>query len=300
MENRKYMVTMKDPMCFEAHPLNKEIYGTEELDTDFKEDIRDNGIREPIVVNREGLIISGHRRWRAAITIGLPEVPIRIEEFESPEKEEEALIAYNKQRVKNKAQIVREIERLNLIYETLGLSRRLSNLKQFEENDTEVALVQHREEDTKIPENIPNFENGLDYLNTLKKGAIPGKGRSNEQIAEQVGVSPRTVSSVKKVLKASNDEDPKISEPAKEIKKDMESGKIGFKTGAEKVNKLIKKSKGQRGRPKGSTSGPISATGVKTLVQSRLADFTAENMELKYLGNGLWNRPRRNPWKQRN
>lgn len=293
MENRKFIVIYKDPMCFEPHPLHNEIYGPVELDDDFKQDIAENDVREAIVVNPQGLIISGRRRWTAAIAVGRPEVPIRVEEYESKEKEELALIQYNNQRVKTQRQIINEIERLSSIYEKLGYSRKLSTLKQYQENDTDNAPGHYREEGTKTPEIDTEFKKGLDYLNTLKKDAITENGSSNEKIAEQVGVSPRSVARVKTVINATDDEDPQISEPAKERLEEMKNGNLGFRPAAELTRNDIKakregrKPKGQKGRPKGSTSGPISTTGVKTLVQSRLADFNAESKGVEVLREWL-------------
>ena len=64
-----------------AHPLNDEIYSKkrDEEDEDLRNSIKLNGLLEPIVVLKgSNQVISGHRRWRACLDIGLKEIPIRL------------------------------------------------------------------------------------------------------------------------------------------------------------------------------------------------------------------------------
>lgn len=104
------IVAHRDPESLEPHPKNEDIYGDEELPADFVNSIRENGVREPIVVTPDGTVISGHRRRAAAVDIGLDEVPVVEREFEDEYEEWEAIIDYNRQRRKSPAQIVREAE----------------------------------------------------------------------------------------------------------------------------------------------------------------------------------------------
>jgi len=243
MEKRKFIVIEKDAMMFEPHPLNKEIYGEDELDDLFLEDIRENGVREPIVVNPNGMIISGHRRWKAAVKVGRYDIPVRVEKYLDSKEEEEALIAYNRQRVKSKSMVLKEIKQLRKIYKEQGLGRRLKNLKQFEESlkfdTTEVAPCNIGENDQSLQENEVKEYQKSNYSKQLKESASK-PGRSNEKIAKSTGVSPRTVMNINKVLDATEHEDPEISEPAKEIEKKIEKGEMGYKPAAEKVNDILK------------------------------------------------------------
>lgn len=287
MENRKFIVVYKDPMCFEAHPLNKEIYGTEEIDPDFKEDIQDNGIREPIVVNKAGYIISGHRRWRAAIAVGLHDIPVRLEEYPNKESEELALIGYNNQRVKSKSQIVEEVKLLRKIFKELGIERRLKNLKPFSESEITENISDVFEENDATSKNIVDAsDKGLEYLGYLQKTAS-NPGSSSEKIAKVTGTSKASVERISSVIDASEDEDPEVSGPAKDRLEEMKAGNLGFSTAAKMTREDRRKPKGQRGRPKGATSGPISTTGVKTLIQTNLADYTPEKKGVEILREWL-------------
>src|SRR5579871_7032530 len=40
--------------------------------------IREYGFRQPIVVDEEGVIIVGHTRYKAALKLGLTEVPVHV------------------------------------------------------------------------------------------------------------------------------------------------------------------------------------------------------------------------------
>src|SRR3984957_6162820 len=48
--------------------------------------IKEFGFRQPIVVDEEGVIIVGHTRYKAALKLGLEEVPIHVAVGLSPEQ----------------------------------------------------------------------------------------------------------------------------------------------------------------------------------------------------------------------
>src|SRR5437879_4086962 len=48
--------------------------------------IREFGFRQPIVVDEHGVIIVGHTRYKAALRLGLTEVPVHVAVGLSPEK----------------------------------------------------------------------------------------------------------------------------------------------------------------------------------------------------------------------
>jgi len=94
-------------------PENDTIYNpTKASDKDFIsfcEEVRANGITDPLIITRDKFIASGHRRHAAARAIGLPEVPCRIADV----LREDArfipfLRACNRQRVKQFDEILRE------------------------------------------------------------------------------------------------------------------------------------------------------------------------------------------------
>ena len=54
---------------FTPHPLNEKVYGSPKPDKELIESIEKVGVLQPIVVNRNKQILSGHRRWQACKTI---------------------------------------------------------------------------------------------------------------------------------------------------------------------------------------------------------------------------------------
>jgi ParB-like chromosome segregation protein Spo0J len=76
---------------------------------DLAESIRRHGLREPLVVTRDNVIISGHRRRVACQLAGLNRVPCRVEEIDSTDPRVPLLLTeYNRQRVKTLDEIARE------------------------------------------------------------------------------------------------------------------------------------------------------------------------------------------------
>lgn len=53
------------------------------------------GFRQPIVVDKDGVIIVGHTRWKAAVLLGLAEVPVHVADM-SPDDARAYRIADNK------------------------------------------------------------------------------------------------------------------------------------------------------------------------------------------------------------
>ena len=71
--------------------------------------IRSIGLKEPIVVTRDGYILSGHRRHMACRLAGLREVECRVVDITRNDPEfETLLVEYNRQRVKSFDELVRE------------------------------------------------------------------------------------------------------------------------------------------------------------------------------------------------
>jgi len=105
-----YETTMLKP-----HPVNRKLYGVETISQDFIDSIKEKGILEPLVIKRDGTIISGHRRWLTAKALNMESVPVRVLEFENELDEREAIITFNKQREKTFSQKMAEAEELEAI-----------------------------------------------------------------------------------------------------------------------------------------------------------------------------------------
>jgi hypothetical protein len=73
--------------------------------------IKEHGIQEPLLISRDGFIVSGHRRRIAAQLAGLTEVPVRIHEIsraENPAAFLKLLVEMNSQRIKSASVLVHE------------------------------------------------------------------------------------------------------------------------------------------------------------------------------------------------
>lgn len=87
------------PEQLTPHPKNSEVYDTSVSDR-FVDRIRE-GVRQSLKVTRDSefaegvVVISGHRRRRAAIEAGLDAVPVEWLTFDSAEEEIEVLHEYN-------------------------------------------------------------------------------------------------------------------------------------------------------------------------------------------------------------
>lgn len=105
----------RNPQELRPHPLNEEIYG-DRTDADLIESIRTKGVLNPLLITSDGRIISGHRRWGAALAISLDAIPVVTFGSTDELDVEEALIESNRQRTKTNEQIGREYKHLTRIY----------------------------------------------------------------------------------------------------------------------------------------------------------------------------------------
>lgn len=101
---RDFTVRWLDPWTLETPSLNDAIYGTAANDADIKslvESVKEDGIITPLVVNREGYVISGNRRRAAACRAGLREVPCHVWDVPNDSMDfPRLLVAANENRVK--------------------------------------------------------------------------------------------------------------------------------------------------------------------------------------------------------
>lgn len=96
-------------------PENELVYKPVLLDDpriiELADDMRNNGVLEPLVVTRDNYIVSGHRRHAAARLAGLTSVPCRVlgrTRREYGDSYPALLADYNQQRVKSPDELVRE------------------------------------------------------------------------------------------------------------------------------------------------------------------------------------------------
>jgi hypothetical protein len=87
-----------------TNPVNDEIYSHADS-TDLMLSLKTHGQLEPIVINRDNIIISGHRRFYSMTQLGWNDCDVRIAGVEN---EIVALIEFNRTRVKTVADILNE------------------------------------------------------------------------------------------------------------------------------------------------------------------------------------------------
>lgn len=162
----KRILSKRTPEDLKNHLLNIEIYG-DKPDKEFVKLIEENGITEPIVVNHDDVIISGHRRNQAAKILGLKEVPVYVVNLDDPLEVEKLLIISNKQREKSNEIKAREFKKLKRIEEKLAAKRMKSG---------------------KAPDPVVNLTQGQKSL------------KSRDIAAEKVGMSGSTAEAAAEVV----------------------------------------------------------------------------------------------------
>jgi hypothetical protein len=76
---------------------------------ELAESIKKYGLKEPLVVTRDGYIISGHRRYTACLLIGQSSILCRVEDISRSDPRFELMLReFNRQRVKSFDEVVRE------------------------------------------------------------------------------------------------------------------------------------------------------------------------------------------------
>jgi len=173
-----------DITLIKENPINHEIYGDEDPDqfTALLEKIRSSGYIKPLVINRNYLILSGHRRYKCALKLDRKVIDVEIYNGDD-EKELERLLNENAFRDKTNLQKVREAEFYRKIEEKKSVERR-------------------------------NFI-GLQNLGQSSDGANPPTltltGRTRDIVAEKVGMSARVYEDARKVMvKIDEEEDPEV------------------------------------------------------------------------------------------
>ncbi len=187
-----------------SHPMNIRVYGDLETDSEFLTSIQRWGIIDPIVYQPlsfdggatfENVIVSGHRRFLAARTFKLHDVPVKLL---MPDRKfvteldlldiERLVLEANKQRVKYQTQIGREFIELRRI------EARSAELRQ--------------------------------KLGTSGKD-FPKVGRARDIAANALGIGGRTAEKLSKIIEKADTGD----ETAKQVLSDLDGKKITISAG---------------------------------------------------------------------
>ena len=173
-----------DITLIKENPINHEIYGDEDPDqfTELLEKIKASGYIKPLVINRNYLLVSGHRRYHCALSLGRKIIDVEIYKGDD-EKELEMLLNENAFRDKTTLQKVREAEFYRKIEEKKAEERR---------NFMGLQNLGH----SSVGANLPQLKE---------------TGRTREIVAEKVGMSPRSYDDARKIVERIDDEeDPEV------------------------------------------------------------------------------------------
>ncbi len=165
MEKRK----IKD---LKEHPLNKIIYGMENIDK-LKESIKKYGLITPITITSDNIIISGHRRCLAVKELEYKEIAVNVKaKLKTDNEKAIAVIESNKQREKTNEQKTREFIELKKIESVKSKER------QVEHGDTAPG------KNKTLKENFPEVN----------------KGQARDKAAKEIGWSGKTAEKAEKII----------------------------------------------------------------------------------------------------
>ena len=187
------------------NPLNEKIYGNELPTEDFIVNIKLKGILEPLKIKTNGVIVSGHRRWRAAKSLNMEKVPVDIIEFENSLDEREAVIDFNRQRDKTFSQKMKEADELEKI------ERERAEIERKEK-------ISHYRKTGETVENLPPSK----------------KVKTRDKVAKKTGIgSGKTYDYAKKVWKEAN----QGNEYAAKLIKEIDEGKLAVSSAYKDVKR---------------------------------------------------------------
>jgi len=163
------------------NPLNEKIYRVKEDDlSELKNSIENFGLQNPIVINQDNTIISGHRRFNAVKQLNWTYVETITKKFNTKDEEILFLINENKYRIKELTQITREAE---VLFEIEG---RKAKQRQIEGAKNKVTPI--LEEPVMPSQPYSRFH----------------RGETVKNVGEQVGIKKSSLYKLKDIIKKSD------------------------------------------------------------------------------------------------
>lgn len=136
---------MVDPRALKDSPFNNNRHSQQQIEA-LAKIIQNVGFRSPIVVsNRSGYIVKGHGRKLAAIFLGLTEVPVDFQDYESEVQELQDLTADN--RIASYAEF--DLPSFDEALKDLGLNFNEIDLEEFGILDVNVDFDETPKEESK-------------------------------------------------------------------------------------------------------------------------------------------------------
>jgi len=227
------------------HPLNRKIYGDEAPPADFIESVRRHGIMVPLAIKEDGTIISGHRRWQAALALKMEYVPVQVVRYADDLDEREAIIEFNRQREKTFSQKMAEAEELEAVERERARRRMLSGK--------------------------PIAPSG--------NISVGSKGETRDKVAAAVGLgSGRTYEAAKKVWEAAK----KGDETAKRLVEELDAGKTTIHAAYKAV---VKESEKQERKQAAEAAERQIAAAPKRTIEVQPGDWWRLGRHLLFCGD---------------
>lgn len=126
-----------DPAELRPHPKNDEIYVNDDIG-ELVERIDEHGFQEEhrILITTDGMVLSGHRRWRAAKELGLEEVPVEVKPIADDQEALLTLLLANEYRNKKPAEEINEGEAWEEIESQAAAEREKDPVQNFAQGET--------------------------------------------------------------------------------------------------------------------------------------------------------------------
>jgi ParB-like chromosome segregation protein Spo0J len=173
-------VVYRDPKTLKSHPSNYKIYHevfyTGRRDNaDLLASIKKLGITTPVIITKDGTIVSGDRRVCAAKQLGMTEVPCVVLKTDDPDEILTVLVHSNKHRTKTHIQIGEEVRVLFQVEQRLAAKRKQET--QFKKGEK-----RNKSRDSTVPARAPGPQ-----------------GDARDVVATALGIGARTVDKHNKI-----------------------------------------------------------------------------------------------------
>jgi len=154
------------PSLLKAHPRNTAIYGDDGY-SDLIPSITELGVLQALYCKRDRTVVSGHRRWKAALEAQCSVVPVIWVSYPTELDERQAIIEFNRYRIKNGQQLYNEGCEIEAI---------------------EKILAQHRQEATQL---AGRDKMGQPVLRSSVVESFPpptDSGKTRDVVASTIGI----------------------------------------------------------------------------------------------------------------
>jgi len=154
----------------------------------LKQSIKEEGLHIPITVNKQGIVLDGHHRFRACKELRIP-LQFYTKEFKDPLEEKGFVIEVNLRRRQ-----LNEFQRVEIGYSLENIEKERAK-RRMSIGGHLVGLANKREDD----DNINEVERKVASIDATLEPSEK-KGKTSEIIAKKIGVSTTTYERGKKII----------------------------------------------------------------------------------------------------